>query len=137
MGLLLWTELVFVATATEPVFRTEANVAVELSLTANRTYGDPFNEVTSHLRAAKRDRRGAQPRLAHRVWRDAFRSGEWRENSPRNGPCRRRWFVDLRAPRRPGSRLDLDSVCEAHLGLNNVSNEIRLTILDSDFENLL
>jgi hypothetical protein len=30
----------------ERVLRTEANVAVELTLTASRTYADPFNEVT-------------------------------------------------------------------------------------------
>src|SRR5882672_2466035 len=44
-ALLLWTGVAMVATAKEPVLRTEANVAVELSLTARQTHGDPFNQV--------------------------------------------------------------------------------------------
>src|SRR2546426_9440718 len=45
-ALLSWIVLAIVAPAREPVPRTEANVAVELTFTAKGTYGDPFNEVT-------------------------------------------------------------------------------------------
>ncbi len=44
--LLLWAGAALSSLAKEPVLRTEANVMLELPLTASRTYSDPFNEVT-------------------------------------------------------------------------------------------
>src|ERR1700722_5035191 len=46
LGTLLWIGLASCATAAGLNFKTEANVMVELKLTASRAYGDPFNQVT-------------------------------------------------------------------------------------------
>lgn len=46
LALLLWSGLIFAADAKDVVLKTEANVMVELTLTAKQTYADPFNEVT-------------------------------------------------------------------------------------------
>ena len=42
----LWVGVVFAVAAKEQSLRTEANVMVELTLRAKRSYADPFNEVT-------------------------------------------------------------------------------------------
>ena len=43
---LLWAGVALAVAAKEPGLRTEANVMVELTFRANRSYADPFNEVT-------------------------------------------------------------------------------------------
>src|SRR5664279_3437100 len=44
-ALLLWTSTWPAVAAKEQVLRTDANVMVELTLRANRSYADPFNDV--------------------------------------------------------------------------------------------
>ncbi len=46
LALLFWHWVVQAATGQEQVVRTEANVMVEVSFSASRSYGDPFNQVT-------------------------------------------------------------------------------------------
>ena len=43
---LVWAGMALAATGEEQILRTEANVMVELTFRASRSYADPFNEVT-------------------------------------------------------------------------------------------
>ncbi|MBI3853546.1 MAG: DUF4038 domain-containing protein [Verrucomicrobia bacterium] len=61
LALCLWTALALVATAKDIALKTEANVMVELTFTANRTYADPFSEVT--LDAIFHDPKGRELRV--------------------------------------------------------------------------
>ena len=61
LGLLLWAGLILVAPAKDTLLKTEANVMVELTFTATRTYADPFNEIT--LDASFRDPQGRELRV--------------------------------------------------------------------------
>src|SRR5436189_67601 len=49
------------AAGAERILQTEANVMVEITFTANRTYADPFNKVT--LDAIFRDPKGRELRV--------------------------------------------------------------------------
>jgi hypothetical protein len=74
---LLWAGAALAAAPPEPTLRTEANVAIELSFTANRTYADPFNEVT--LDVTFRDPQGRELRVpafwaGTNVWKARYAS---------------------------------------------------------------
>src|SRR5258705_10931778 len=61
LALWLWAGFALAITAKDIALKTEANVMVELTFTANRTYADPFNEVT--LDAIFRDPGGQELRV--------------------------------------------------------------------------
>jgi hypothetical protein len=46
LALFVWTGLICAAVGSQPRLKTQANVMVEITLAATRSYGDPFNEVT-------------------------------------------------------------------------------------------
>lgn len=46
VALLVWAGLTLVVVAKDSVLKTEANVMVEVTLTAKQSYADPFNDVT-------------------------------------------------------------------------------------------
>jgi hypothetical protein len=46
LTLLVWAGLIYAATGAQPPLQTQANVMVEITLTATRAYNDPFNQVT-------------------------------------------------------------------------------------------
>lgn len=61
LAMCLWAGLTLVVPAKDVVLKTEANVMVELTFTASRTYADPFNEVK--LDVVVRDPKGRELRV--------------------------------------------------------------------------